>query len=64
MKRPVIDLSDCILCEVCTSVCPQVFSVNDAGFVEVADMADYPEADINEAIKNCPQDCIDWESGG
>jgi ferredoxin len=61
MKRPVVELSDCIRCEVCRECCPQVFRMNDAGFVEVANLADYPEDEVDEAIKNCPADCIHWE---
>ena len=61
MKHPVVDLSTCILCEVCVEVCPEVFKINDAGWVEVADLGSYPEADVDEAIKNCPKDCIEWE---
>lgn len=61
MKHPVVDLSTCILCEVCVEVCPEVFNINDAGWVEVADLESYPEADVDEAIKNCPKDCIEWE---
>jgi ferredoxin len=61
MKRPVVELSECILCEVCTSVCPSVFTINDAGFVEVATLENYPENQVDEAIQNCPGDCILWE---
>ena len=61
MKRPVVDLSTCILCEVCVEACPTVFQINDAGWVEVAELDAYPEEDVNEAIKNCPKDCIVWE---
>lgn len=61
MKRPVVDLSECILCEVCRDVCPEVFKMNDAGFVEVMILDKYPEDEVNEAIKNCPKDCIYWE---
>ncbi|RPJ70564.1 MAG: ferredoxin [Desulfobacteraceae bacterium] len=61
MKRPVVELSDCIRCEVCVEACPSVFRMNDAGFVEVADLSSYPESEVNEAIKNCPADCIFWE---
>lgn len=60
MKEPVVELSDCILCEVCMDVCPSVFKINDSGYVEVLDLADYPEDDVNEAIKNCPSECILW----
>ncbi|MCK7514574.1 MAG: ferredoxin [Desulfobacterales bacterium] len=42
MKRPVVELSDCIRCEVCVEVCPAVFRMNDAGFIEVADLTAYP----------------------
>jgi ferredoxin len=24
----------------------------------------YPESDVDEAIKNCPKDCIGWEEDG
>lgn len=61
MRRPVVELSECIHCEVCIEVCPVVFSFNDAGYIEVADLEDYPEACIDEALRNCPKDCISWE---
>ena len=61
MKRPVIEFSDCILCEVCMDVCPSVFRFNDAGYVEVISLDRYPEDEVDEAIKNCPKDCIYWE---
>jgi len=61
MKRPVVELSDCIRCEVCRECCPTVFRMNDSGFIEVADLSDYPADEVNEAIKNCPADCIGWE---
>ncbi len=61
MQTPVIDLSGCILCEICTELAPHAYSLNDAGFVEVAVLDDYSDDDIHEAIKNCPKDCITWE---
>jgi ferredoxin len=61
MKRPVVELSDCIRCDVCVGVCPAVFRMNDAGYIEVIDLSAYPEDEVNEAIKNCPADCIHWE---
>ena len=61
MKRPTVELSDCILCELCISVAPSVFRMNEAGYIEVIDMEAYPEDDVDEAIKNCPKDCIFWE---
>jgi ferredoxin len=61
MKRPVVELSDCIRCEVCVEVCPAAFRMNDAGYIEVVDLPGYPEDEVDEAIKNCPADCIHWE---
>ena len=54
-------MAECILCEVCIDLAPHAFQINDAGFVEVLDLKDYSDDDINEAVKNCPKDCITWE---
>ncbi len=61
MKRPVVELSICILCEVCISVSPSVFRLNEAGYIEVIDHLAYLDLDVDEAIKNCPANCICWE---
>jgi ferredoxin len=61
IKKPVIDLSDCILCGVCQDVCPEVFWLNDAGYIEILELLDYPCSGVDDAIKNCPADCIAWE---
>ena len=61
MKIPVIELSDCILCDICVEICPDVFVKNHAGYIEVADLDHYPEKDINEIINNCRGDCISWD---
>lgn len=61
MKIPVVELSDCILCGVCVESCAEVFRLNEAGYIEVVDLTDYPEKDVQEAIKNCPADCIYWQ---
>jgi ferredoxin len=60
MKVPVVELSDCIHCEVCVEACPSVFRQNDAGYIEVIDLASYPETEVEDAIRNCPTDCIYW----
>ena len=62
MRIPVVELSECILCEVCVEACPLVFKLNDAGFIEVVQLDIYPETEVDEAIKNCPVDCIYWSS--
>ena len=40
---------------------PSVFVLNDAGYIEVADLDAYPVDEVNDAIKYCPEDCISWE---
>lgn len=62
MQKPVVDLSDCILCGVCVDVCPEAFRMNNAGYIEVTELTDYPQACVSEAIKNCPADCISWDA--
>ena len=58
MKKPVVELSDCILCGVCEDICPEVFRLNDAGFIEIVESAEYPQKSVDEAIKNCPLDYL------
>ncbi len=61
MKKPSIDLGECILCEICMDVCPEVFKLNELGYIEVADLSAYPEESVDEAVRNCPSDCISLE---
>ena len=61
MKVPIVELSDCILCGVCTESCPTVFKLNETGYIEVIQLNSYPEDEVNEAAKNCPTDCIYWK---
>ena len=61
MKVPVVDLSRCNLCGACIEVCPSVFRMNEAGYIEVIELSAYPEKEVDESIKYCPEDCIDWE---
>ena len=62
MKVPVVELSDCIVCGVCVETCPEVFRLNDAGYIEVIDLQIYAELEVNDAIKYCPVDCIHWST--
>lgn len=63
MKRiPEVDIGRCTLCEGCIAACPEVFRINDTGYLEVIDMDAYPESCVDEAIKYCPEDCIVWSS--
>ena len=62
MKVPVIDIGACTLCMGCVEVCPEVFQLNDAGYIEVRELQTYPQEAVDEAIKYCPEDCIGWEA--
>ena len=65
MPVPVINLEYCIMCEICLELAPEVFQINDMGYVEVLSSADDPSLaileSVHEAIKNCPKDCISIE---
>jgi len=60
-RIPVVDIGLCNLCGGCIEVCPMVFRLNEAGYVEIAELTCYPESEVDEAIKYCPEDCISWE---
>ncbi|MFZ2039686.1 MAG: ferredoxin [Desulfobacterales bacterium] len=61
-KKVYIDTEECIGCESCVELCPEVF-----GFDEDSEKANVimPEGGseecIDEAIETCPVECIHWE---
>ena len=63
MKRyPSIDLGRCNECMGCVEVAPQIFRYNKViGYMEVIELDEYSQEDVEEAMKNCPEDCISWE---
>lgn len=65
LKRyPTIDLSSCSDCRGCIEIAPTVFRNNSAtGIMEVIESNTYPDDLVDEAIKNCPKDCISWDNG-
>ena len=60
LKRPEIDMSECVLCDICIELCPYAFNKNQSGYIEVVDRDDYPEEDIDDIIKSCRGKCIEW----
>ena len=64
LKRfPTIDLNRCSDCRGCIEIGPKVFRYNSAtGMMEVIESISYPDDLIDEAIKNCPKDCISWDN--
>jgi ferredoxin len=61
MKKPVVDISDCTRCAGCYDMYPELFELNDVGYVATVERDCYPEDEVDDAIKHCPQDCIIWE---
>lgn len=60
-RKAYVDQDICISCELCVNLVPEVFRMNDSGFAEVYDSAGAPEEKIQEAMDNCPVNCIFWE---
>jgi ferredoxin len=61
-KIPSIDLGKCSECQGCIAVAPTIFAYNASiGLMVVLEMDYYPPDLVEEAIKNCPEDCITWE---
>ncbi len=61
-KFPSIDLGRCTECKGCIEIAPTVFCYNESTeMMEVIEQDEYPEDLVNEAIKDCPEDCITWE---
>ena len=58
----MIDESACIGCGSCEALCPAVFAMTDRGTAEaIAEATDATQADVKEAMKMCPANCIHWD---
>ena len=61
-KKVVIDADECIGCESCVELCPEVFAFNEEEEKAVVILAEGgPEDCIEEAMDTCPVECILWE---
>lgn len=61
-KRVVIDEDECVGCQSCVELCPDVFGFNESTEkAEVIQAEGGDEACIQEAIESCPVECISWE---
>ena len=60
-KVPAIDLDSCTGCGTCAELAPNTFVLNDDELAEVTNPTGDPEDAIQEAIDNCPVECITWE---
>ena len=60
--RVVIDTEECVGCESCVELCPEVFAFDeDLEKATVILEEGGPEECIQEAIDSCPVECISWE---
>jgi ferredoxin len=57
-----IDTDECIGCESCVEICPEVFGFNQQEEkAEVIMPEGGPEECIEDAMDACPVECIHWE---
>jgi ferredoxin len=62
MKRGLyIGQEKCIGCGLCAEIAPRVFTLNDEGVYEIIDPTGDEESKIQEAINECPVECLEWE---
>lgn len=53
--------ANCISCELCATICPEVFSMGEEGFAQAIE-EDVPagcEDSAREAMESCPVDAIE-----
>ncbi|MGM0424266.1 MAG: ferredoxin [Thermodesulfobacteriota bacterium] len=61
-KKVVIDKEECIGCESCVEICPEVFAFDEEEEkAYVIKEEGGPEDLIEEAMESCPSECIHWE---
>ena len=61
MKKVYVDQNQCIGCELCTKIC-SAFQMNSYDKSEVvAESIEGLEEQIQDAIDNCPAQCIHWK---
>ncbi len=57
-----IDETECIGCETCVELCPEVFALDDAGEKAQVIKPDAVDTDcVEESIESCPVECITIE---
>ena len=61
-KQVVIDTYECMACESCIELCPDIFAFDEAaGHAYVIKPEGGDEACIEKAIAFCPAKCITYE---
>ncbi len=61
-KKVVIDHDECIGCETCVELCPEVFALDAEGEKAEVIKEDAVDLDcVQESIDSCPVECISIE---
>jgi ferredoxin len=61
-KKVIIDEDECVGCESCVEICPEVFEFDETTEKAVVILSEGgPEDSIEEAMDACPVECIHWE---
>ena len=60
-RKVYVDEEECIGCGLCAEIAPDVFQLNEEGISQVIVSADKTQDSIQEAIDECPVECIHWE---
>ena len=61
MPQAYVDQEECIGCESCVQLCPEVFEMNDDAKAEVKEGTGTTEPCVQEAMDSCPAECIHWQ---
>ena len=61
-KQVVIDTEECIGCETCVELCPEIFAFDEDTEKAVVIKPEGGDEDcIDEAVGSCPATCITYE---
>ena len=60
MKKPKVDQDLCTGDQVCVTIAPDVFEINEEGLAYVVDPEGADEDTIQRAIDQCPSQAISW----
>ncbi|MGD8238057.1 MAG: ferredoxin [Armatimonadota bacterium] len=61
MKVPWVDRDECTACGQCVEIAPNTFDLDEEDIAVVKDPKGDPEDTIQEAIEDCPAECIHWK---
>ena len=61
MPQAYVDKEECIGCESCVQICPEVFEMDPDGKAEVKEGTGAGEPCVQEAMDACPAECIHWQ---